>query len=127
MPQRAPCGSTCVGADTARVAASSLRCLCPIFLKHDGRKRKARSNHSMKPTRAATVDVRAEIDLRACGLSLIRSAFGADASRRCCTEGNKENEGGLGSLFPSLSSVDFGLRYTVEGPISLRVFRMFRG
>src|SRR5206468_4351469 len=72
QPQRAPCGSTCVGADTARVAASSLRCLCPIFLKHDGRKRKARSNHSMKPTRAATVDVRAEIDLRACGLSLIR-------------------------------------------------------
>ncbi len=60
-------------------------------------------------------------------LSLGRSAFGADASRRCCTEGNKENEGGLGSLFPSLSSVDFGLRYTVEGPISLRVFRMFRG
>ena len=57
QPQRAPCGSTCVGADTTRVAASSIHSLWPVFLLNNAMPGKARSNHSLKPKLAVPVRI----------------------------------------------------------------------
>jgi len=55
QPQRAQCGSTCVGADTTRVAASSIHSLWPVFLLNNALPGKARSNNSLKPKLAVPV------------------------------------------------------------------------
>lgn len=57
QPQRAQCGSTCVGADTTRVAASSIHSLWPVCFLSNALPAKARSNHSLKPKLAVPVRI----------------------------------------------------------------------
>src|SRR5947207_3419660 len=81
QPQRAPCGSTCVGADTARVAASSIHSLWPVFLLNHALPGKARSNNSLKPKLAVRTGPRSSnqviltsnATVSEFGLALIRS------------------------------------------------------
>ena len=70
-PQRAQCGSTGVGTDTARVATASSAAPGRFYFSEDALGIKARSNKSMKPTRSGTSRVIAHHGV-ACGLSPIR-------------------------------------------------------